>query len=113
LHVVGDMHERKALMASRSCAFLTLPGGVGTYEEFFETLSWAALHFHEKPMGILNVGGYFDPLLALFNHGVSEGFIKPEHRRLLTVSESPDELVSQILHRAVADPGRQSIDFQT
>ena len=64
LHIVADMHERKALMARRSSAFLTLPGGIGTFEEFFETLSWAALGLHQKPMGVLNVAGYFDPLLA-------------------------------------------------
>ena len=65
LHVVADMHQRKALLARRADAFLTLPGGIGTFEEFFETLSWAALALHHKPMGVLNVAGYFDPLLAL------------------------------------------------
>jgi uncharacterized protein (TIGR00730 family) len=112
LHVVGDMHERKALMARLSSAFLTLPGGIGTYEEFFETLSWASLHFHDKPMGVLNVAGYFDPLLALIDHGLTEGFMKPDHRRLLTVSDSPDQLVSEIVQRGLADSVRQPIDFE-
>ena len=79
LHVVADMHERKALMARRSSAFLTLPGGIGTFEEFFETLSWAALGLHQKPMGVLNVAGYFDPLLALLDHAVAERFVRPEY----------------------------------
>jgi uncharacterized protein (TIGR00730 family) len=112
LHVVADMHERKALMAQRSSAFLTLPGGVGTYEEFFETLSWAALHFHDKPMGILNVAGYFDPLLTLLDHGVSEGFIKPDHLRLVTISDDPERLVDDLVRRRrPARADRQAIDF--
>ncbi len=70
------MHQRKALMARRADAFLTLPGGIGTFEEFFETLSWAALKLHHKPMGVLNVAGYFDPLLALLDHAVAERFVR-------------------------------------
>src|SRR3954451_22066267 len=85
LHVVPGMHERKALMAERSAGFLTLPGGIGTFEEFFEVLSWAVLGLHRKPMGILNVEGYFDPLLMLLEHAVSEQFLRPEHRDLLVV----------------------------
>src|SRR3954470_11619796 len=72
LIVVPGMHEQKALMASRSSGFLTLPGGVGTYEEFFEVLSWATLGLHRKPIGLLNVEGYFDPLLTVLQRAVSE-----------------------------------------
>ncbi len=77
LHVVAGMHERKALMARLSAGFLTLPGGIGTFEEFFEILSWAALGLHRKPIGILNVDGYFDPLLTMLEHGVKEGIHPP------------------------------------
>jgi uncharacterized protein (TIGR00730 family) len=100
LHVVADMHERKALMARFSTAFLTMPGGVGTFEEFFEVLSWATLNLHAKPMGLLNVAGYFDPMLRLLEHAVAEGFAKAEHLDLLRVSDNPEALVESLL-----DPG--------
>jgi hypothetical protein len=83
LHVVRTMHERKALMADLSDAFLALPGGFGTFEEFCEVLTWSQLGFHPKPCGLLNVAGYYDPLLALFDRGVEEGFITARHRRLV------------------------------
>ena len=94
LLIVPGMHERKALMASRSRAFLTLPGGVGTFEEFFEILTWAILGLHRKPIGILNVEGYYDPLIALMDHAVTEGFVRPEHRDLVRISDDPEGLVS-------------------
>ncbi len=97
LHVVPGMHERKALMAERASGFLTLPGGIGTYEEFFETLTWAALGLHAKPVGVLNVAGYFDPLFALLDHAVSEGFLRPEHLDLLLVSNDPEALAAELL----------------
>src|SRR5436190_14717702 len=75
LYVVPGMHERKALMATKSSAFLTLPGGIGTFEEFFEILSWAALGLHRKPIGVLNIDGFFDPLIALLDHGIAQRFI--------------------------------------
>jgi uncharacterized protein (TIGR00730 family) len=112
LHVVADMHERKAMMAGRAHAFLTLPGGIGTFEEFFETLSWAALGLHQKPMGILNVGGYFDPLLALLDHAVAVGFVRPEHRALLCVSADHQAIVSELMARAGRNGPDQSIDFE-
>jgi uncharacterized protein (TIGR00730 family) len=112
LHVVADMHERKAMMARRASAFLTLPGGIGTFEEFFETLSWAALGLHQKPLGILNVAGYFDPLLALLDHAVAERFLRSEHLRLLVVSEDPDIVVSDLMVQAPATGPRQRIDFE-
>lgn len=111
LHVVADMHERKALMARRSDAFLTLPGGIGTFEEFFETLTWAALGLHHKPMGILNVAGYFDPLLALLDHGVGERFIRTEHLELLLVMNDSEAVVSDLLARVPAVNVQQRSDF--
>jgi uncharacterized protein (TIGR00730 family) len=112
LHVVADMHERKALMARRADAFLTLPGGIGTFEEFFETLSWAALKLHHKPMGVLNVAGYFDPLLALFDHAVAERFVRREFLDLLVVSADPEAIVEELAERSPDGRPRQKIDFE-
>jgi len=87
LHVVANMHERKALMNKLSDGFLTLPGGLGTLEEVAEVVSWAQLGLHAKPVGILNVGGYFDGLLAWVERAASDGFVRDEHARLLIVEE--------------------------
>jgi uncharacterized protein (TIGR00730 family) len=111
-HIVTDMHERKALMARHSSAFLTLPGGIGTFEEFFETLSWAALGLHHKPMGVLNVAGYFDPLLALLNHGVSERFVRSEHLELVLVTSDAEAVVSDLLARVPTASDRERSDFE-
>lgn len=89
LHVVGSMHERKALMAELSEGFIALPGGAGTLEEFFEVLTWAQLGEHQKPCGLLNVAGYYDPLLTVFDHMVERGFVSPEHRKLVLVETGP------------------------
>ena len=104
LHVVADMHARKAQMARRASAFLTLPGGIGTFEEFFETLSWAILGLHQKPMGILNIVGYFDPLIALLDHGVEARFIRRENLDLIHVATEPEIAVSELLTRVRAAP---------
>lgn len=111
LHVVADMHERKAMMASRADAFLTLPGGIGTFEEFFETLSWGMLGLHKKPMGVLNVAGYFDPLIALLEHGVAERLVRREFLDLLVVSTDPGAIVDELAERSPAGRPRQAIDF--
>lgn len=87
LHIVGSMHERKALMEELSDGFIALPGGFGTMDEFSEILSWRQLHIHDKPIGILNYRGYFDHLLALFDTMVSADFVTPSHR-VLVVDES-------------------------
>lgn len=100
LHVVPGMHERKALMARRSEAFLTMPGGIGTFEEFFEILSWAALDIHQKPIGLLNVEGYFDPLIALLEYGINEGFVRPRFLDTLIVSKNPEHLIGDLLSRS-------------
>jgi len=94
LHVVNSMHERKALMAELSDAFVALPGGFGTLEEIVEMLTWAQLQIHQKPCGLLNVDGYFDSLLAYFEHAEAEGFLRPQHRKMLLVAENSAELVS-------------------
>lgn len=96
LHIVRTMHERKAMMADLASAFLALPGGIGTFEEFFEILTWSQLGLHQKPCGLLNVLGYYDPLLALMNHAVEEGFLRETHRRMLLSGESGDELLDAL-----------------
>lgn len=83
LHVVKDMHERKAMMAQLSDGFIALPGGIGTLEELFETLTWAQLGLHDKPIGLLNVGGFYDALLVFLEQVVAQGFLKPAQAGLL------------------------------
>jgi uncharacterized protein (TIGR00730 family) len=104
LHVVGTMHQRKALMADLAHGFVALPGGYGTADETFEILTWAQLGLHTKPIGLLNVAGFFDPLLAWLDHCVREAFIRPEHRALLQVSADPEELLDMLArYRALAE----------
>lgn len=93
LHIVHSMHERKALMADLSDAFIALPGGFGTLEEFFEVLTWSQLGLHAKPCGIVNVLGYYTPLLAMLDHAVQERFLKPQNRVLVLARETPVELL--------------------
>jgi len=95
LHVVHSMHERKALMSKLSRGFIALPGGNGTLEEFFEVLTWAQLGEHDKPCGLLNVAGYYDPLLTVFDQMVDQGFLKREHRNLVLVEEDPSALLGK------------------
>jgi uncharacterized protein (TIGR00730 family) len=96
LHVVDTMHQRKALMADLCDGFVALPGGFGTFEEFCEVLTWSQLGFHPKPCGLLNVQGYYAPLLALFDHGVAEGFIRPQHRGLVLEETDPAVLLERM-----------------
>jgi len=93
LHEVGSMHERKALMADLSDGFIALPGGFGTFDELFEITTWAQLGLHTKPIGLLNVAGYFTPLLTMVSHAVTEGFIPPDHEHILLNSTSPADLL--------------------
>ncbi len=95
LHEVKSMHERKAMMADLSDAFLALPGGIGTLEELFEIWTWAQLGHHRKPVGVLNVEGYFDPLLAFLDHQCREGFMRSEHRGMLVVESEPERLLTR------------------
>lgn len=93
LRIVETMHERKALMASLADAFIALPGGLGTFEELFEVLTWGQLGIHRKPSGLLNVAGFFDPLLAFIDHAVKERFIPPEHRQFILEETDPGRLI--------------------
>lgn len=96
LRVVGSMHERKALMAELSDAFIALPGGIGTFEEIFEVWTWTQLGTHAKPCAILNVHGFYDRLLDFLDHVVDEAFLKPLHRGLLLASPDPKALLDLI-----------------
>jgi uncharacterized protein (TIGR00730 family) len=93
LHEVGSMHERKALMAELSDGFAALPGGMGTLEELAEALTWAQLGLHGKPCGVVDADGFFGPLIAFLDRSTAEGFIRPEHRAMLLVAETPEELL--------------------
>jgi uncharacterized protein (TIGR00730 family) len=102
MHVVETMHERKALMADLADGFISLPGGLGTFDETFEILTWAQLGIHAKPCGLLNVGGYFDELIGFLDHAVEERFIKPQHRDLTLVERDPRRLLERM--RAYRSP---------
>ena len=94
LRVVADMHERKSLMYELADAFVTLPGGLGTFEEFFETATWSQLGFHTKPSIVLNVDGYYAPLRELLDHAVENGFVTAQNRALFTVVDSVEEVLA-------------------
>ncbi|WP_438013917.1 TIGR00730 family Rossman fold protein [Sorangium sp. So ce315] len=94
LHVVETMHERKAKMAALSDAFIALPGGIGTLEELFEAWTWTQLGSQDKPVGLLDVQGYYRPLIAFLDHVVSEQFLKPGHRAVLQVADDATELLA-------------------
>lgn len=93
---VRTMHERKALMTRLTDAFIALPGGFGTLDELFEALTWGQLGIHAKPIGLLNVNGYFDGLIAWIDNAVSQGFIRPQHRSLLVIDEEPTSLLEKL-----------------
>ena len=96
LRVVTSMHERKALMAELSIAFIALPGGLGTLEELFEVLTWVQLGIHTKPCGLVNVGGYFNGLLEFISHAVEERFLKPDHKAMILVEEDIKALLDAV-----------------
>lgn len=95
LHIVKDMHERKAMMAELSDGFIAMPGGIGTLEELFEVLTWSQLGFHDKPIGLLNVHGFYDGLIRFLQHLVTERFLKPEQASLLVHEANPVTLLDQ------------------
>lgn len=95
LHVVANMHERKQRMYDLADAFVALPGGMGTLEELLETVTWIQLGLHAKPCGLLNVAGYYDPLLAMLDRAVEHGFVRPEHRGLLVAESDPARLLER------------------
>jgi uncharacterized protein (TIGR00730 family) len=96
LRVVESMHQRKAMMADLADAFLLLPGGFGSWEEFFEVLTWLQLGIHRKPCAVLNVAGYYDALLALASHALNEGFLRSAHKEMLIVEENPEDLLGRL-----------------
>ncbi len=96
LQVVTTMHERKAMMADESDAFVMLPGGFGTLDEFFEALAWSQLGLHDKPCGILNVEGFFDPLLELFALATLQRFIRPEHRDMVVTDTDAESIIDRL-----------------
>ena len=95
LHIVPSMHERKKMMFDLSDGFMALPGGMGTIEEVFEILTWAQLGFHGKPCGIINICGYYDRLLEFLDHSVDQLFVKPLHRKMVLVSDAPEDLLAK------------------
>ncbi|GAA2800787.1 LOG family protein [Crossiella cryophila] len=105
LHVVADMHERKAKMAALSDAFITLPGGLGTFEELFEVWTWAVLGIHRKPIALLDVDGYYQRLREFVNHAVEEEFVAPEYRDLVFVEEDPLRVLKTFAERGAGQPG--------
>ena len=96
LHVVDTMHQRKMMMAERSDAFIAMPGGIGTFEELFEMWSWRMLGYHHKPLGLLNVAGYYDALLTFLEQSKSDGFMSTAQTNLLEVGVAPDELLERV-----------------
>jgi uncharacterized protein (TIGR00730 family) len=109
LHVVESMHERKQLMAERSDAFVALPGGIGTFEEMFEAWTWRQLGIHDKPLGLLNAGGYYDGLLAFLAHAVERGFVPARQYALLHVAGTPAALLDAL---AAAVPASRTDDYR-
>lgn len=99
LHVVDTMHERKAMMADLSDAFVALPGGLGTLEELFEVWTWGMLGLHTKPYGILDVAGYYEPLIRFLDHARDEGFVRPAQRAMLVVDDDATRLIDKLVSR--------------
>lgn len=103
LHVVDSMHTRKAMMAEMADAFIAMPGGVGTFEEFFEAVTWTQLGLHRKPCGLLNVAQFYTPLAAFIDQAVSEGFIKPVHRASIVVDDNAERLLDSLASVTLPD----------
>ena len=107
LRVVDTMHQRKALMNELSDGFVALPGGFGTLEEFFEILTWSQLGIHGKPVGLLNVSGYYDSLLAMLDHAVTERFLRPAHRELMIADTNAASLLQRLASFAPVQAGKR------
>jgi uncharacterized protein (TIGR00730 family) len=103
LRIVDSMHTRKAMMAELADAFVALPGGVGTFEEFFEAVTWTQLGLHRKACGLLDVDGFYTPLLGFIDRAVSEGFIRPIHRTAVVMDTEPEALLSKLANAVVPD----------
>ncbi len=109
IEVVETMHQRKARMTQLADAFVTLPSGIGTLEELFETISWIQLGIHNKPMGLLNVNGFFDPLRQMLAHQIDQGFIAERYSRLLVVNDDPSALIDELLRHETPESSVQWI----
>ncbi|MDY0961907.1 TIGR00730 family Rossman fold protein [Massilia sp. CFBP9026] len=110
LFVVKDMHERKAMMSDLSEGFIAMPGGMGTLEELFEMVTWAQLGIHAKPIGLLNVNGFYDGLRAFVRHQVEEGFVRPEHEGLMLAGSDPVELIRGLRAAAPAPAVQAAVE---
>ena len=113
LHVTGSMHERKRLMFELADGFVAMPGGLGTFEEIFEVLTWAQLGMHDKPCGLLDVAGYWQPVVAALDHAVAERFVRPQHRALLMAESSPEALLDAFAAHPPTEGGGEWIDQRT
>ena len=110
LHVVENMHERKSLMAERADAFLAMPGGIGTFEEFFEVWTWRQLGYHDKPVGLLNIQGYYDKLLAFLSTSVQQGFMNAEQMQLIRSGTNTELLLKSLVTEAGLPLGKLDLD---
>ena len=110
LFVVKDMHERKAMMSDLSEGFIAMPGGMGTLEELFEMVTWSQLGIHAKPIGLLNVNGFYDGLRAFVRHQVVEGFVRPEHEGLMLADSDPLELIRRLRAAAPAPAVQAAVE---
>lgn len=110
LHVVDNMHERKRLMAERADAFLAMPGGIGTFEEFFEVWTWRQLGYHDKPVGLLNIKGYYDNLLAFLSTSVQQGFMNAGQMQLISSGTQAESLLKSLVTEAGLAPGKIDLD---
>jgi uncharacterized protein (TIGR00730 family) len=106
LHIVDTMHERKALMADLADAFVLLPGGFGSWDEFCEIVTWSQLGIHQKPMGILNVAGYYDDFLSMSARAVAEGFVKAAHNDIIVIESEAERLIQSLLVAPVVKEGK-------
>ena len=113
MHVVSSMHERKSMMARLADAFVALPGGFGSFEELLEMITWAQLGIHRKPVGILNVSGYYDPLIQLFENAIEAGFIKPKNRQLFVIDQEADRLLQTLLAQELPEVKRWITERET
>jgi len=110
LHVVENMHERKRLMAEHADAFLAMPGGIGTFEEFFEVWTWRQLGYHDKPVGLLNINGYYDSLLAFLSTAVRQGFMNAGQMQLISSGTHAELLLKSLVTEAGLAPGKLKLD---
>ena len=110
LHVVENMHERKSLMAEHADAFLAMPGGIGTFEEFFEVWTWRQLGYHNKPVGLLNIQGYYDNLLAFLSTSVQQGFMNAEQMQLIRSGTNTELLLQSLVTEAGLAPSKLDLD---